>query len=206
MKLKSVFTDFDDELIDHLQGISDTVIVPAGELMLRPRQHLKSTILVLDGTVKMYLEGGNGEEYFLYFLEAGNACALSILCLMNPATDVKARALTDVTALMIPFENMDNLIRSYPKWCYFLLQNYHSRFEELLLVVEQIAFHSMDEKLVFYLKQQFRALKSSTIAVTHQQIALDLNSSREVISRLLKKLELDNRILISRNEITNISL
>ena len=206
MKLKAVFPDFDDDLIDYLQSVGDPVIVPAGELMLRPRQYLKSTILVLDGTAKMYLEGANGEEYFLYFLEAGNACALSILCSMNPATDVKARALTDLTALMIPVDHMDRLIRAYPKWCYFLLQNYHLRFEELLLVVEQIAFHSMDEKLVFYLKQQFEALRSSTISVTHQEIALDLNSSREVISRLLKKLELDKRILISRNEITNVSL
>jgi CRP-like cAMP-binding protein len=82
----------------------------------------------------------------------------------------------------------------YPKWYYFLLETYHSRFQELLLIVDQIAFRSLDQKLEFYLKRQFNAMKSTTISVTHQEIAADLNSSREVISRLLKKLEADNLI------------
>jgi CRP/FNR family transcriptional regulator, anaerobic regulatory protein len=96
--------------------------------------------------------------------------------------------------MMVPFEHMDYLIKNYPKWYYFLLETYHSRFQELLLIVDQIAFRSLDQKLEFYLKRQFNAMKSTTISVTHQEIAADLNSSREVISRLLKKLEADNLI------------
>ena len=100
---------------------------------------------------------------------------------------------------------MDSLMRDYRQWYYFVLETYRSRFEELLQVIDQIAFHSMDEKLEFYLKRQFDTLKSRTISITHQQIADDLNSSREVISRLLKKLETKKRISISRNEITMLS-
>ena len=97
-------------------------------------------------------------------------------------------------------------MKDYRQWYYFVLETYRSRFEELLQVIDQIAFHSMDEKLEFYLKRQFDTLKTKTITVTHQQIADDLNSSREVISRLLKKLESQKRISISRNEITALSL
>jgi CRP/FNR family transcriptional regulator len=101
---------------------------------------------------------------------------------------------------------MDGLMRDYRQWYYFVLETYRTRFEELLQVIDQIAFHSMDEKLEFYLKRQFETHKTKTISITHQQIADDLNSSREVISRLLKKLESNKRISISRNEISMISL
>jgi CRP/FNR family transcriptional regulator, anaerobic regulatory protein len=181
-------------------------LIPAGEPMLRSGQYFKSTILILEGTIKLYLEGSDGEEFFLYFLEEGNACALSIMCSTSPGNEVIAKAVTSVKALMIPPEQMDQLIKKFPNWYYFLLETYNSRFQELLLIIDQIAFHSMEEKLAFYLRQHFAALKSNTISVTHQEIAADLNSSREVISRLLKKLEQDNRISISRNEISNIAL
>ena len=97
-------------------------------------------------------------------------------------------------------------MRDHRNWYYFVLETYRNRFEELLRVIDQIAFHSMDEKLEFYLRRQFDTFKTKTISITHQEIADDLNSSREVISRLLKKLETDNRISISRNEITNLGL
>lgn len=205
-KLTSIFPDFDEHLIDHLQKVGEIVFITAGDLLLRPGQYFKSTMVVLDGIVKLYMEGEKGEEMFLYFLEAGSACALSIAGTVSQNIDIKAKAITNVRLLMIPVEQMDTLIRTYPRWSYFLLETYNARFRELLQTLHQIAFHSLDEKLLMYLKQQFTALKSKTISITHQEIASDMNSSREVISRLLKKLESDNLIAISRNEITNLSL
>src|SRR5690606_8969512 len=121
-------------------------------------------------------------------------------------SEVKAIAVTPVRALAIPLQYMDGLMRDYRRWYYFVLQTYRARFEELLQVIDQIAFHSMDEKLEFYLRRQFESLKTRTISTTHQQIADDLNTSREVVSRLLKKLENRRRITISRNEITAVNL
>ena len=95
-------------------------------------------------------------------------------------------------------------MKDHVQWYYFVLENYRKRFSELLEVIDQVAFRSMDEKLEFYLKRQFESL-GSRIAITHQQIADDLNSSREVISRLLKKMEAQKRIVISRSEITRVS-
>ena len=204
--LRKIFPQFDDDLVKHLEKIGQEVKFDEGEMLIRPGQYFKQSMLVVDGKVKLYREGDNGEEFFLYYLEPGNACALSIICAAkNEASEIKGVAVTPVTAFAIPLQHMDSLMRDYRQWYYFVLETYRSRFEELLQVIDQIAFHSMDEKLEFYLKRQFDTLKSRTISITHQQIADDLNSSREVISRLLKKLETKKRISISRNEITMLS-
>jgi CRP/FNR family transcriptional regulator, anaerobic regulatory protein len=205
--LKSIFPQFDDDLIEHLEKIGQVVEFKADEILMRSGQYFKQTMLIIDGRVKLYREGEDGEEFFLYFLEPGKACALSIICATkNEASQVKAKAVTPVKALAIPLQHLDTLMKDYRQWYYFVLETYRTRFEELLEVIDQIAFHSMDEKLEFYLKRQFEATRQKTIPVTHQQIADDLNSSREVVSRLLKKLESQKRIVISRNEITNVGL
>jgi CRP/FNR family transcriptional regulator len=206
MNLKSAFPNFDQSLLDHLSKSGDVMHFSSEELLIRPGQYLKGTILIIEGIVKLYLEGSKGEEVFLYFLTKGDACALSIICGSSTNFDIKAKAMTDIKALIISPEDMDGLIRNHPKWYYFLLETYQTRLRELLNTLNQIAFHSMEEKLHFYLKRQFEALKSNTISITHQEIASDLNSSREVISRLLKKMEAEKLILLNRNEITNVAL
>lgn len=205
--LKTVFPQFDSALLEHLEKVGQVVEFDEGEMLMRTGQYFKQSLLLLEGRVKVYREGENGDEFFLYYLEPGNACALSIICATkNETSEIKAITVTPVKALAIPLQYMDSLMKDYRQWYYFVLETYRSRFEELLQVIDQIAFHSMDEKLEFYLKRQFDTLKTKTIPVTHQQIADDLNSSREVISRLLKKLESQKRISISRNEITALSL
>lgn len=205
--LKKIFPQFDDELVKHLEEVGQEVSFDEGDMLMRPGQYFKQALLLAEGRVKLYREGENGEEFFLYYLEPGNACALSIICATrNETSEIKGIAVTPVKAFAIPLQHMDSLMKEYRQWYYFVLETYRTRFEELLQVIDQIAFHSMDEKLEFYLKRQFDTLKSKTISITHQQIADDLNSSREVISRLLKKLESNRRISISRNEITLLSL
>ena len=164
-------------------------------------------MLILDGRVKLYREGDDGEEFFLNYQEKGNACALSMICATkNEASAIKAKAMSPVKALAIPIQYMDGLMKDHRQWYYFVLETYRARFEELLQVIDQVVFHSMDQKLEFYLKRQFESFRSDKITITHQEIADDLNSSREVISRLLKKLESQKRISISRNEITRLNL
>ena len=205
--LKKIFPQFDADLIKHLEKVGQEVEFDEGEMLIRPGQYFKQSLLLVDGRVKVYRQGENGEEFFLYYLEPGNACALSIICATrNETSEIKGVSVTPVKAFAIPLQHMDSLMKDYRQWYYFVLETYRTRFEELLQVIDQIAFHSMDEKLEFYLKRQFDTLKSKTISITHQQIADDLNSSREVISRLLKKLESNKKIAISRNEITLLSL
>lgn len=205
--IKTSYPEFDPELIAHLEKVGQMVEIQEGHMLMKTGQYFKQSLLILEGRVKVYREGKDGEEFFLYYLEPGHACALSMICATkNETSAIKARAVTNVKALAVPLQYMDSLMKDYKHWYYFVLETYRQRFEELLQVIDQIAFHSMDEKLLFYLKRQFETLNTKTITVTHQQIADDLNSSREVISRLLKKLETQKRIAISRNEITNVKL
>lgn len=207
MQLDQLFPQFDKELISHLEKIGKVVEFDEGEMLMRTGQYFKNSLLILDGRVKLYREGDDGEEFFLYYLEKGNACALSMICAAkNETSAIKAKTMSPVTALEIPIQHMDALMKDYRQWYYFVLETYRARFSELLEVIDQVVFHSMDQKLEFYLKRQFESLKSNKITVTHQEIADDLNSSREVISRLLKKLESQKRISISRNEITLLNL
>lgn len=207
MELTQIFPQFDTDLIKHLESIGHVMEFEEDAIMMRPGQYFKNALLILDGRVKLYREGDDGEEFFLYYLEKGNACALSMICATrNEASAIKAKAVALVKALAIPIQYMDGLMKDHRQWYYFVLENYRARFNELLEVIDQVAFHSMDQKLEFYLKRQFDSVGKNSIVVTHQEIADDLNSSREVISRLLKKLESQKSISISRNEITRLSL
>jgi CRP/FNR family transcriptional regulator len=198
-----LFPTFSPELIEFLEQVGYVVTFEAGDMMMKPGQYFKSSLLILDGRVKLYRDGNDGEEFFLYYLEKGNACALSMICATkNEASAIKAKAITPVKALAIPIQYMDDLMRDHRSWYYFVLETYRARFEELLQVIDQVVFHSMDEKLEAYLERQFNSLGTKKLSITHQEIADDLNSSREVISRLLKKMEAQKRISVSRNEIT----
>lgn len=205
-ELRALYPLFDQALADRLTNIGIPTQFESDELIMRPGQYFRSALLILDGRVKLYREGDEGEEFFLYYLEPGSACALSMICATrNESSALKARAMTPIRALAIPIQYMDELMREHRNWYYFVLETYRNRFEELLMVLDQVVFHSMDEKLEFYLKRQF-SIFGQIIPVTHQEIANDLNSSREVISRLLKKMESAGQIRIVRNEIHRLKL
>jgi len=195
------FPLFDKELANFLAGISEVRTFQEGEIMMKTGQYFKAAMLIVKGKVKLYREGEDGNEFFMYFLETGNACALSMICAArNQASGIMAVAVEETEVIMIPIQYMDQLMTSYKSWYYFVLETYRSRFEELLIVIDNIAFKNMDERLEWYLKQQSAKL-GKQLHLTHQQIANDLNSSREVISRLLKKMEKNQRLHLHRNHI-----
>ena len=200
-KFSAGFPGFTKALIDRLFRDGRQVAFDEGEMVMRPGQYIKDALIILSGRIKVYREGEEGEEFFLYYLEPGSACALSMICAVRQEASVlMARADSAVEALAIPVEQLEGLMRSFPDWYTFVMQTYRDRFEEMMTVLDQVVFHSMDEKLEFYLKRQF-SVHGDRILVTHQQIAADLNSSREVISRLLKKMENAKMIAIGRNEL-----
>ncbi|WP_131538587.1 Crp/Fnr family transcriptional regulator [Pedobacter nototheniae] len=173
-----------------------------GDMLMQTGQNMRSTVLIIEGMVKLYREGEDGEEFFMYYLQPGNACALSMICATKQETSqVMAKAIEQTKVLMIPIALMDTLMRDYRTWYYFVIETYRMRFEELLFVIDNIAFKAMDERLAFYLKKQAGDLKTKQLHLTHSEIASDLNTSREVISRLLKKMEQAGEIKMYRNYI-----
>lgn len=201
-KLEEGFPQFDAQLRERIASIGTLMEFRPEQEVMRTGQYFKTTMLVLEGKLKLYREDEEGNEFFLYYLEPGMACALSMVCAMrNQASEVKAIAVEETVAIGLPIQHMDELMTEHRNWYYFVLETYRSRFEELLSVIDQVTFRSMDEKLIFYLKRQFEAFGSDTLHTTHQTIAYDLNSSREVISRLLKKLEQQGYVVLHRNSI-----
>jgi len=200
-ELIKYFPMFDKELAAFISSVSEVRTFDEGTIMMKTGQYFKSSMLIISGKVKLYREGEDGNEFFMYFLEGGNACALSMICATrNQASQIMAVAVEQTEVVMIPISYMDELMTKYKSWYYFVLETYRSRFEELLFVIDNIAFKNMDERLEFYLKQQAEKF-GKDLNLTHQQIANDLNSSREVISRLLKKMEKNNFLILHRNHI-----
>ena len=176
--------------------------LPAGEKLMQTGQYFRSTMLIAEGRAKLYREGEEGGEFFMYYLEPGQACALSMICATrHQASEVMAIAEEDTVVLLIPIGLMDDLMRDHKSWYYFVIETYRTRFEELLGVIDNVIFKGMDERLEFYLKNQYTKLQRRELPITHQAIANDLNTSREVISRLLKKMEQQKRLVLYRNYI-----
>ena len=199
--LQKLFPALEDALYDELLLHGTVKEIRAGETLLRAGQTIRSTLLILRGFIKLYREDDEGNEFFIYNLQAGQACSLSLVCAMKHQTsEVLAKALTDAVVLSIPLEYMDKWMHSYKSWYQFVITSYRNRFEELLKTIDAIAFSNMDERLEFYLKKQV-AQFGTNLKLTHQEIANDLNSSREVVSRLLKKMEAKHFLILHRNSI-----
>lgn len=174
----------------------------AGELLMTPGQYFKSTMLIAEGRVKLYRQGNEGEEFFMYYIDNGGACALSMICAARQETsEVMAKTIDRTVAILVPIQLMDELMKDHKTWYYFVLETYRSRYEELLTLIDNVAFKSMDERLEFYLLRQSQNLKTTQLNITHQEIANDLSTSREVISRLLKKMEQRGDLKLHRNYI-----
>ncbi|MCU0397028.1 MAG: Crp/Fnr family transcriptional regulator [Cyclobacteriaceae bacterium] len=196
------YPTFDRELQEIISSSGSVKSYKAGEQIIRPGQYFQYSMLIAKGRVKLYREGDDGNEFFMYFLDPGSACALSMICATkHEKSQMLAEAIEDTDVIAIPLELMDNLMKNYRSWYYFVLETYRNRFEELLQVIDHIAFKSMDERLEYYLLNQAEKLDTRNLQLTHQQIANDLNSSREVISRLLKNMEKSGKLTLLRNAI-----
>ena len=200
-KLKQVFPGLEEGLYQEMAEHGRIKEIKQGDTLLRVGQPIRSTMLVLDGIVKLYREDEEGREFFIYHLDAGQACSLSLVCAAKYETsEVLAKAMTDATVLNIPLNYMERWMSNYKSWYQFVITSYRHRFEELLRTIDAIAFSNMDERLEHYLQKQVEKL-GKNLKMTHQEIANDLNSSREVISRLLKKMEAKGWLIIHRNSI-----
>ena len=199
--LRSLFPAFEEELIEDLEKHGQLRELKAGDTLMRTGQYFRSTLLLLSGLVKIFRENGEGEEYFMYYLQPGQACALSMICAARQETSqLMGVAVTDAVILTVPLEYMDRWMTKYKTWYYFVLESYRSRFDELLQTIDHIAFRNMDERLLFYLSKQQKILQTNILTVNHTETAAELNSSREVISRLMKKLADNGHIRLLKNQ------
>lgn len=161
----------------------------AGDALFRQGSYISSAVIVKEGMVKIFRVDEEGNAHFLYFLSAGELCVLSTLCCLRMRqADMRAVAFTDCEVMFIPSPYPEVWMQEHPEWSRYLLQSFNHRMSELLDTFDSVVFKHLDERLLFYLHQHYKVV-GELLNLSHQQIADELNSSREVITRLLKKLE-----------------
>lgn len=188
------------ELQKEIARIAVRKTFQANESLIREGQFISSFPLVLRGLIRVSRTSDNGNELLLYYLKENDVCAMSLTCCMTrQVSDLNAVAEEETEVLLIPVEMLDSWISRYPLWKQFVMQTYQSRFRELIDALDAVAFMKLDERLEKFFIDRYKKSGATTFSGTHQTLALQLNSSREVISRLLKKLEKDGKIEQSRN-------
>jgi CRP/FNR family transcriptional regulator, anaerobic regulatory protein len=201
-QLKTLFPTFSKSLLDDIAQNATKNHFEAGEVIMKTGQYIKNTVLVLSGSIKIYREDADGGEFFIYYLQAGQACAISMICTTkNEKSQIMAKVVEDAQLAMVPLNLMDQWMMQHKSWYEFVIETYRNRFEEALEVIDNIAFKAMDERLAFYLKRHQEACGCQVIKLSHQEIANELHTSREVVSRLLKKMEQQGLVNLQRNQI-----
>ncbi len=174
-----------------------------GDVTQEIGSYVKFVPLLYKGTLKVLREDENGNEIFLYYLHAGDSCSMAFsCCMMHKKSEVRTKVVEDVELIAIPMRFVDEWMMKYHSWKNFVMKSYDMRMMELIQTIDEIAFLKMDERLMNYLTRKSKAIGANTIYSTHQEIAQDLNASREAVSRLLKKLEKQSILSIGRNKIT----
>ena len=198
---------FEDALLDEIEKVGIQKSVKAGEVFMEVGDEVLKMPLLLNGAIKILRPDANGDELLLYFIESGDTCAMSFNCCMgNSKSKIRAVAEVDSVVLLIPKEKMDEWLVKYKSWRNFILESYQSRLNEVLGAVDMIAFKNMDERLLAYLQDKTKINHDSRLYTTHHEIANDLNTSRVVVSRLLKKLENNKEVVLHRKYIDVINL
>ena len=200
--IKKIFPSFSTELVNEIETNATIHSFETDTIIIRTGQYIKNTVLVTKGKIKIYREDENGGEFFMYHLQPGQACAISMICATkNEKSQIMAKVIEDVELIMVPLPLMDKWMMEHRSWYEFVIDTYRSRFEEVLEVLDSVAFRAMDERLEFYLKRHADVCGCKELILSHQEIASELNTSREVISRLLKKMEQRGLVILYRNNI-----
>ena len=203
MELKSVFPDlYEENLRKKIEEEGTIMEIPEGEMLMDIGGFIKFVPLVLEGSLRIMREDKDGNELLLYYVRKGETCAMSLTCCMGDArSNVRAIAEEATTVIAIPVRNMDLWTNQYQSWKSFVMHTYQKRFEELLATIDGIAFQRLDDRLEKMLKAKSETMRSNMLVITHQELATELNSSREVISRILKQMERRGMLKLGRNKI-----
>jgi len=207
-EFRKIFPSFETGLLESLQDKAEVKIFESGEEIVKTGQYFKSILLVVEGMIKVYREDDEGNEYFMYYLEPGQACSLAMIPTgRQEKSAVMGKVMNNTTVIAVPPEFMDQWMFEYKTWYQFVLDSHREGFGKLLATFDHTAFKSMDSKLIHYLRLKQGMNKSNIISINRSEAARELNSSREVISRLMKKLAAKGMInLLDKQDIEIIKL
>ncbi len=202
-KLSDYYSNiFEDELINEIVKVGHLDKVKSGDLMMDIDSDLTHIPLILNGIIKIIRKDKKGDEIVIYFLERGDTCAISFVnCINKKKSIFKGVVEQDVEAVFLPVEYIDEWLVKFKSWRHFIIDSYHYRLIEMVESIDSLAFMKMNERLFKYLTDKVKITKDVNLEITHQEIADDLNSSRVVVTRLIKQLHEEGKIYSTRNKI-----
>lgn len=190
------------QMKDKLYEMGTIKLYEEGEIIMNENSYIRAIPIVLTGSIRVMRVDEEGREILLYYIRPGESCIMSFLGGIHSETSkVKAVAEEDVEILFIPIEKAGMLIKDNSEWLNYIFRLYHKRFEELLSVVNEVAFKKMDDRILHFLKEKQKLIGSNEIAITHQELSEELGTSRVVVSRLLKQMEGEGMVKLGRNKI-----
>ena len=193
---------FQSDLVREIEESGNLKHFSAGETIVNMDSYIKNIPVVISGSIKVIRTEEDGREILLYYLTPGESCIVSILSGMkNETSKIKAIVEENADIMLIPADKAKEWVKKYPDWTEFIFDLYQKRFEELLDVVNSVAFQKIDARLLHLIKQKTQLYNSKEISVTHQQLADELGITREATSRVLKQMEKDQLLVLSRNKI-----
>jgi len=207
MDLKNKLSHFlEKKLIEEIISEGKLMNFKEGDIIMDYGKRVKFMPLILSGSVRVMRRDEEDREILLYYLSSNESCAMAYACCMeDKKSEVKAIAEENVEIIAIPHEKLDEWLVKYPSWKSYIFNSFTQRFNELLKSLESIAFHKLDERLIKYLKKKVKLSGKTSIPLSHNQIAEEMGTSRVVISRLLKQLENEKKLVLYRNEIKLLS-
>jgi CRP/FNR family transcriptional regulator len=198
----SLLLIFERALVDEILSLGNIREFKEGETIMDYAMNVKFMPLIISGTIKVMKNDEDNREILLYYLSNNESCAMAYACCMEAKkSEIRAIAEDNVSLIPIPHEKLDEWLSKYPSWKSYIFNSFTKRFNELLKSIESIAFHKLDERLITYLIDKTKITGKTSIPLSHSQIAEEMGTSRVVISRLLKQLENDKKLLLYRNEI-----
>lgn len=205
--LKKKFSSiFENDLIKEIIAVGEIRSLKEGDVIMDYGKSIHFMPIILSGTIRVMRKDEEDREIILYYLSDNESCAMAYACCMEAKrSEIKAIAEDNVELITIPHNKLDEWLFKYPSWKSYVFSSFTHRFNELLKSLESVAFHKLDERLVNYLKNKSKVSGKTSILLSHNQIAEEMGTSRVVISRLLKQLENDKKLILYRNEIKLLS-
>lgn len=200
--IKYFSTILEKDLINEIVAVGDFDKIKAGELLVDVGDDLTHIPLIFEGTVKIVRHINEDGELVLYYLKPGDTCAISFInCIERKKSVFEGIVEADMEACFIPLYKVDEWLVKYKTWRRYIIDSYHFRLMEMLESIDGLAFNSLHERILKYLTDMSERAHENVLHVTHQEIASDLNTSRVVISRIMKQLQKEGKVVSSRNNI-----
>ena len=201
------FPGFEIELVNDIVKVAEIKSCNKGEYIQRKGQYIRSILIIFDGLVKILRQNGNGNYFFMHYVQSGQAFPLTMISGDRvEASEISAVAFEKTILIAIPLSCMEKWMKEYKSWYQYVFETFRERVKELLSTIDTIVFLKMDERLIHYLKRHAEILQSKNIPITRTEIAKEFNSSREVITRVLNKLAGKGMLKMHRHYIEIINL